>query len=215
MAISVHGYKYSVYTRIVRATLAEKALAYEYVEVNPFDPDMDRDYLLLQPFKRVPYFEHDGFGLYETAAITAYIDETFPGTRLQPDSTQARARMRQMIGIIDAYGFKPMMLDVFSNRIVAPLYREPIDVAAIESGLQESQHVLQVLHDLMEGTEFLCGDRFSLADLHLAPIMDYFLQVEEGQQLVAELPALDAWWRQVCDRESIVRTRPVLANSVV
>ena len=92
-------------------------------------------------------------------------------------------------------------------------FKEPVDEAAIESGLQDSQRVLQVLHDLMPGTEFLCGGRFSLADLHLAPMMDYFLQVEEGQQLVAGLPALDAWWRQVRDRDSIVSTRPLLGST--
>ena len=36
MPLVLHGYRYSVYLRIVRLTLAEKGVAYERVEVNPF-----------------------------------------------------------------------------------------------------------------------------------------------------------------------------------
>ena len=41
-------------------------------------------YLALNPFGRVPTLVHDGFVLYETTAITRYIDEAFGGTRCSP-----------------------------------------------------------------------------------------------------------------------------------
>jgi len=40
MALILHGFRYSVYVRIARIALAEKGLAYEHVEVDPFAPDM-------------------------------------------------------------------------------------------------------------------------------------------------------------------------------
>lgn len=212
MTITLYGYQYSVYTRTVHATLAEKRAAYDYVEVNPFDPDMDKAYLELHPFKRVPCLVNEGFKLYETSAITTYLDSVLDGIRLQPEEASERARMMQMISIIDAYGFEPMMLRVFSNRVVAPLFNETVDLAAIESGLQESQHALGVINDLMAGHEFLCGSEFSLADLHLAPMMDYFMQVKEGREMLAGLASLRAWWQQIKVRESIVSTRPRLGE---
>ena len=36
MSLVLHGYHYSVYIRIARLALAEKGVAYERVEVNPF-----------------------------------------------------------------------------------------------------------------------------------------------------------------------------------
>src|SRR5258708_19443585 len=92
MALILHGYRYSVYQRIARLTLAEKGVSYQQVEVNPFAPDVPTAYLALHPFGRVPALVHEGFALYETAAITRYIDRVFPGPALQPAEPKALAR---------------------------------------------------------------------------------------------------------------------------
>jgi glutathione S-transferase len=117
MALILHGYRYSVYQRIARLTLAEKGVAYEQTEVNPFAPDVPAAYLALHPFGRVPALVHDGFALYETAAITRYIDRTFPGAALQPAEPRALARMDQIIGVVDAYAYWPLVRQVFSHRV--------------------------------------------------------------------------------------------------
>ena len=99
MALVLHGYRYSVYLRIVRLTLAEKGVAYDRVEVNPFASDVPAAYLALHPFGRVPTLVHDGFVLYETGAITRYIDRAFPGPPLQPGDARALARMENSSGV--------------------------------------------------------------------------------------------------------------------
>ena len=114
MSLVLHGYRYSVYLRIARLALAEKDVAYDRVEVNPFAPDVPADYLALHPFGRVPALVHDGFALYETAAITRYIDRAFAGPALQPGTAQELARMDQIIAVVDAYGYWPMVRQVFS-----------------------------------------------------------------------------------------------------
>jgi glutathione S-transferase len=79
----LYGLARSVYTRIVRLALEEKAVGYSLEEVEIFGPrGVPAAHLARQPFGRIPAFEHDGFMLYETDAITRYIDEAFTGTRL-------------------------------------------------------------------------------------------------------------------------------------
>ena len=112
MPLVLHGYRYSVYLRIARLALAEKGVAYDRVEVNPFAPDVPAAYLALHPFGRVPALVHDGFALYETGAITRYIDRAFSGPALQPTGPQALARMDQIIAIVDAYAYWPMVRQV-------------------------------------------------------------------------------------------------------
>ena len=102
MPLVLHGYHYSVYVRIARLVLAEKDVAYDRVEVNPFSPDIPAAYLTLHPFGRVPTLVHDGFALYETGAISRYIDRAFPGPSLQPRDARALARMDQIIGVVDS-----------------------------------------------------------------------------------------------------------------
>jgi glutathione S-transferase len=54
------------------------------VEIDIFAPDgPQEDYIARHPFKRIPPFEHEGFRLYETGAITRYVDEAFPGPALR------------------------------------------------------------------------------------------------------------------------------------
>ena len=60
MTLVLHGYRYSVYNRIARLALAEKGVAYDRVEVNPFAADRPAAYLALHPFSRVPALVHDG-----------------------------------------------------------------------------------------------------------------------------------------------------------
>ena len=54
----------------------------------PLRPDVPAAYLALHPFGRVPTLVHDGFALYETGAISRYIDRAFPGPALQPSSAR-------------------------------------------------------------------------------------------------------------------------------
>jgi glutathione S-transferase len=105
MSLVLHGYRYSVYLRIARMVLAEKGVTYRQIEVNPFAAEIPKDYLDLTPFRRVPTLVHGDFVLYETEAITRYIDEALPGPALQPTEPRQRARMAQIISIIDSYGY--------------------------------------------------------------------------------------------------------------
>jgi glutathione S-transferase len=205
----VFGAAYSVYVRIVRLALAEKGIAYRLQEVDVFAEDgPPPDYLARHPFGRIPAFEHDGFRLYETSAITRYVDETFAGPRLQPDDAKRRARMNQIIGILDSYAYRPLVWDIYVERISAPQEGRAADEAKIAAALPRAALCLDVLADLMDGAPFLAAETLTLADLHAAPMFAYFQAAPEGAALVAERPALTAWWRRIAGRPSMTATRP-------
>ena len=208
MTLTLHSYKFSVYGRIVRMTLAERGLAYGYREVDPFAESLPADYLALQPFGRVPVLEHDGFVLYETAAITRYLDEVFEGPALQPPAPSARARLVQIVAVIDSYGYWPLVRQFFSQRVFAPLRGEVADEEEIAVGLAASRRVLGALEDLASGELFLLGSELSLADLHLAPMLAYFTAAPEGAAALAAQPKLARWWAAMRERESLKATDP-------
>ena len=118
MPVELYGYRYSVYSWIARLVLEEKGVGYRWIEADPFADDVPKFYLALHPFKRVPALVHDGFQLYETAAITRYLDEAFPGPRLQSADPRVRARSTQIISIVDSYAYWPLVRQVFSHRVV-------------------------------------------------------------------------------------------------
>ena len=99
----VYGAPYSVYVRAVRLALEEKGVPYRLVPIDVFTPDgPPKEYLIRQPFGRIPAFEHGDFQLYEAGAITRYVDEVFPGPVLQPTAPQLRARTHQVMSILDS-----------------------------------------------------------------------------------------------------------------
>jgi glutathione S-transferase len=215
MTVELHAYQYSVYSWIARLVLREKEVGYDYVEVNPFAADMPIDYLTKHPFRRVPTLVHDGFVLYETAAITRYVDETFSGTSLQPADNRSQARLTQIIGIIDAYGYWPMVRQVFSHRVFRPRTGQVVDESEIRSGIVASERVLVALEALAEDGDFLIANQLTIADLHLAPMMAYFSAAAEGSAVLARHPRLSAWWDLMRMRTAFVATDPGLPGGTL
>jgi glutathione S-transferase len=204
MALVLHGFRYSVYVRVARIALAEKALAYEHVEIDPFAPDMPTEYLDLHPFRRVPTLVDGDFVLYETGAITRYIDEAFPGPMLQPTESRHRARMVQIISIIDSYGYVSMVRQVAGERVFAPLRKRQPDEALIRRGLEGSLRVLDALEAIVpDDGPVAGGEVWSLADFHLAPMMVYFTTAPEGAEALARYRKLSAWWHVMLERNSV------------
>ncbi len=210
MSLILHGYRYSVYLRIARLALAEKGVTYERVEVNPFAPDVPASYLALNPFGRVPTLVHDGFVLYETAAITRYIDRAFPGPSLQPSDAKALARMDQIIAIVDAYAYWPLVRQVFSHAVFGPRLGRPSNREEIARGLAAAPKVLGALDALASNDAFLVGPSLSLADLHLGAMIAYFAQAPEAHALLQQQPRLSPWWQRLAKRPSFAATDPGL-----
>jgi glutathione S-transferase len=211
LEVVLHGYQYSVYLRIARMVLAEKGVTYGREELDPFRPDMPKEYLDLHPFGRVPTLVHGDFVLYETNAITRYVDEGFPGPFLQPPEPRQRARMAQIISILDAYGYLPMVRQVFAQRVFGPRIGRPADEALIEAGTTSARRVLDALERLVAPNGPVAGSpAWSLADFHLAPMMAYFTAAPEGAEALMQHAKLSAWWDLIRRRASFAATEPGL-----
>ena len=209
------GAPYSVYVRSVRLALAEKGVPYRLIEVDVFAPGGPPAEYLAQrhPFGRIPAFEHDGFRLYETGAIARYVDEAFAGPRLQPSDPRDRARMNQIISVLDNYAYRTLVWDIFVERVRAPAQGRQSDEARIAAALPEARACLAALTELMGENSFLAGRDLTLADLHAAPMLIYFRMAVEGAVLLGEAPALAAWLGRMERRDSHRATRLPLEAS--
>lgn len=201
----VYGPAFSTYARTVRLALEEKGVAYRLEDVDMLQGGHKvPDHLARQPFGKVPAFEHDGFVLFETAAITRYIDEAFPGPRLQPEDVRRRARMMQVVGVIDSYAYGALITRIVIQRVLMPKLGGATDEAMIRDALPEAATSLAALERLLPE----CGDGPTLADLHLIPVYDYFRQMPEAGRLLADRPNLSRWWERMSRRPSVEKTRP-------
>jgi glutathione S-transferase len=192
--------------------LVEKNVPWTHVEVDPFADEIPKTYLELNPFGRVPTLVHDGLVLYETTAITRYLDEAFGGASLQPLHPKERARMNQIIAVADSYGYWPLVRQVFSQRIFNPARGRQGDEVAIAEGLEKSGTVLGAVEKLAAGGPFLAGSSLSLADLHFGAMVAYFTAAQEGSLALARHPNLAEWWSAFSKRPALLQTDPGLPS---
>jgi len=206
---TLYGPAYSTYVRACRLALAEKGVGYRLHEVD-FLQGMPEEQKQRHPFGKVPAFEHDGFALYETLAICRYVDEAFDGPALQPSDARGRARMTQLVQILDAYTYGPCIGTIVIQRLVVPKLGGAADEEAVKAALPDAERALTVIDDLAGSSEYLAGASPSLADLHLVPIYDYFRATPEGESVLGKTASLRRWWDAIGERESVVETRPSL-----
>jgi glutathione S-transferase len=205
----VFGADYSVYVRTVRLTLEEKGIAYDLVPVDVFaENGPPPEYLKRQPFGRIPAFEHDGFRLYETGAITRYIDESFEGPALQAADLRHRARVNQIISITDGYVYPTLVWAIYVERVSKPSRGGVADEMRIAAALPKAVTCLTAIADLMGDAPWLGGSALTLADLHAAPMFEYFLMAQEGREMIKNHPNLASWWSRMAARPSMWHTKP-------
>ena len=207
----VYGPRYSTYARSVIMALMEKRVPHDVVHV-----DMDKrehkaaEHLARHPFGMLPAFEHNGFKIYESLPILQYIDDAFPGTRLTPADIHSRTRALQIISVINAYAYRPLVWGIFVPRIFTEP-GQPVDEAAIATAVEAGTLALKAIENLMtEPDPYLVGRQVSLADLLLVPVLHYFAGTPEGGQLMPRFSKLAAWHAALKTRPSVAETVPAL-----
>jgi glutathione S-transferase len=206
--IKLYGLERSVYTRIVRLVLEEKSVPYTLEAVEIFGAEgVPHSHLARHPFGRIPVLSHDRLSLYETSAITRYIDEAFDGPSLQPEEVTRRARMNQIISVLDAYAYRPMVWGVFVQRVRIPLQGGVTNEAEVTQSLIEAAKCLRVLDALHGQAQYLTGNTLSLADLHALPMIRYLTLASDGLALLNQHENLRRWFNAMLLRSSVQSTR--------
>ncbi|MEQ9490459.1 MAG: glutathione S-transferase family protein [Alphaproteobacteria bacterium] len=204
--VTLYGMEFSVYVRIVRLTLAEKGVDYTLEAVDVFEPGLPEYYENLHPFKQMPAFRHGDVVLYEARAITQYIDEVFDGPALQPQDPLRRARQSQIISVADNHLYRALVWGLFVEIVSKPQEGETTDNAVVTAALKKAKIALPAVARLFGESPFATGDSIGLADLHLAPMFDYFLRCPAAPDLMREQQRLTEWWTAMKQRKSVVAT---------
>jgi len=202
-AFTVHGIPGSPFTRTVLLTLEEKRAPYRFARVAP-GTLRSLEHRARHPFARVPVLEHGEFRLYETAAIVRYLDRVLAGAALTPPDARACARMDQLMNVNDWYLFQGVGNVIGFQRVVGPrLFGLTPDEQAIAAVLPKAQAVLDELSRELGGQPYFTGDQLTLADLMLAPQLEFLSQTPEWAPLTARSANLNAWLARMAARPSM------------
>jgi glutathione S-transferase len=202
----VHSIPGSPFGRAVMAALEEKGASYRLSPVAP-GTFQSPEHLARHPFGRVPVLEHSGFSLYESQAILRYLDRVLPMPALTPADPERAARMDQVMNINDWYLFHGVGNVIVFHRVVGPrvMGLKP-DEAAIEAAMPKARSVFGELARLLGQQSYFAGEAVSLADLLVAPAIDFFTQTPEWTVLGASHANLVAWLARMQARPSLKAT---------
>lgn len=194
--------------RRVRIFLAEKGIELDTVQV-----DLGSGEQLGEAFRRVnpecvvPALElDDGTCLSEVTAICQYLEDLHPEPALLGTTPLERAQVSMWNAKVEQLGLLAMM-DAFRNSakglvgraLPGPESYEQIPELA-ERGRQRVLQFFRRLDDQLAHSEFVAGDRFSVADISALVLVDFAgwvkLPVPEGAK------HLSRWYAQVSKRPS-------------
>jgi glutathione S-transferase len=199
--MKIYGHPWSINTRKALMTLAEKGHDAELVPVAiPKGEHKEPRFLALHPFGKVPVLDDDGFVLYETRAINAYLDRKLGGARLVPSDARGCALVDQWTNVSDAY-FLPHVGPLVFEALFRKYLGGEQDRSAIEAGRVGMLPAVDAADRWLSSHAFFAGDSFSLADIHWMPYVEYLFQIGEADALKSR-KGFAAWWERVSARDT-------------
>jgi glutathione S-transferase len=199
----VYGTPLSTYFRTVRLLLESAGVDYTLKEIDIFTGEnQSAEYLSKNPFGKVPTLEVDGELLYETTAITEYLNIVFADHKFSPSEPILKARMRQIIAIIDSYLYAPFGTIVVQCLMI-PSQGGKTDSDLVQKAVVPVQKSVEAIESLVIGSPYLLGGEVSIADFYIIPIFIYLSQTSEFEAITAQTPKLRSWWDQVSQLENV------------
>jgi glutathione S-transferase len=189
--------------RVVTIAVAETGADVELVQVDLVSGENRQDdHLARNPAGQLPTLElDDGTCISEITAIAEYLDDKAGGS-LIGSTAEERAETHMWVRRIDLNIVEPMG-NRFRFSEGLPLFESRIHVIpqAADDFKKIAQDKLTWLDGLIEGKDYICGDRFTLADILLFAFLEFGAAV--GQPLDAKCERLQAWYARVAARPSI------------
>ena len=143
--------------RIVRWMLEEVGEPYD-TEIIPYDQLKSDRYLAVNPMGKVPVIRHRGQVITECAAICTYLADVFPAAGLGPRDDEKADYYRWLF-----YAAGPVEAAV-SNKAMG---WEPTPERERMFGYGNFDRVVSVLDELFSLRDYVCGDRFTAADVYV------------------------------------------------
>ena len=189
--------------RMVRMFISEKGIELESLEHDLMGGENRKTpYTDKNPGGQMPALElDDGSVLAETVVICDYLEELYPSPALVGSTAQERAETRMWTRRIEQKITENMYngyrysegLERFKDRMrCLPEAADGLKAAA--------QDGLAWLDALMDGKEYVCGDRVTIADLVLYCCTDFAAGV--GQSIDSSLRNISAWFARIDARPS-------------
>lgn len=179
--------------RIARWALEEVGQPYRVVNLE-YGPDMHSEsFLALNPMGKVPVLTHGDAVVTETAAICAYLAETFSESGLGPNTPVERALFLRWLFFCAG----PLEAAIINRTFQC----EPPREKARAIGYGTFELAMETLEKAIAANDYIAGSRFTLADVYVGSQIGFGLQFGTIQKS----PVITSYWERIAERHARLR----------
>ena len=201
--INLHVFPASPRSFKVMAVAEHLGLDYKICFVDLTKGDQERpEFVALNPNRRVPVMEEDGFVLWEANAIMQYLATKKPASGLLPTDERRRADVTRW-QCWDLAHWDPACATLIFERLVKQLLSlGPEDPAETAKGEERFHRCAEVLNGHLKGRKYVAVDALTVADFSIGASLnvarpagipvDTYPEIRRWHASLSELPA----WRK-------------------
>ncbi|MBV1881896.1 MAG: glutathione S-transferase family protein [Pseudomonadales bacterium] len=159
-------YAYNIRTRAERILWGLNELNFQYnvVRLDPFKGDTNtKEFLELNPNKKVPVLVHQDRVYTESLAILEYLDELSSEKNIIPTESQEKYRFRNLIYYLNSE-IEPHLWIADQCTRLKRIYHWP--EGTLDEALQRVEKSIPTVFSIVVENEFAIGPSFSIADIY-------------------------------------------------
>ena len=174
--------------------LEELGLPYQRVPIDHRqDEHLREEYSRINPNQHVPTLVDGELVLWESMAINLYLAQRYDGG-LKPRSDEALGLAMQWSFWAVTEALQPLQTALRHRHMFPPAQR---NAAVAEAAEAAAQKPLRVLEGALAGRTYLLEERFTVADLNLASVLNW---TAGGQVDLGPFPRIGQWLDRCRDR---------------
>lgn len=185
--------------QIVRWMLEEIGQPYQQVLLDYNTTMKDPAYLAINPMGKVPAITHNGTVITEGAAICTYLADAFPEAQLAPQEQERAAYYRWLF-------FAAGPLDSAMTLNAMQWKPDPIQQRMV--GFGSFDRTVATLEQALTNSEYICGDRFTAADIYVGSEVDWGINFD----MLPKLSTFVAYAERLRAREAYQRAKAIDAK---
>ncbi|WP_336959160.1 glutathione S-transferase family protein [Sphingobium aquiterrae] len=182
--------------QIARWALEEVGVPYEAVILDYASTMKGADYLAINPMGKVPAIVHDGRVVTECAAICAYLAAAFPDAGLAPRREELADYYRWLF-----FAAGPVEAAVTNNALGVKTDEKTSRMA----GYGSLEAVIDTLEGAVSKGDYICGARFTAADVYVGAQVDWGLSFGT----IPTRPAFEAYAARLRERPAYKRQKDI------
>ena len=204
MARTIYFISGSPFAWRVMLAMGLKGLEYEAVELHGSKGETQTpEYLKLNPRGKVPVLIDGDVTVYESLAVLAYLEHTYPETPLFGSTPFEAARIWQRVMEVEGY------LSAALAGAVRPIFTQTFagKEDEINENFAKAAEEIATVTNWLDGNDFMAGDTPTAADVVLYPPLAMIARIGPSISVpginpnipdyASDFPALAAWMKRV------------------